>query len=348
MDTAKMNKFLVTVFCITLSCNAFCFEIKPICQPLAHGVLIHKNGAYCSEANAKTIHYKNPSKECLSPSNYAVKGHNQAIHEAITRIAYERAFKKPLLNYNYLQPLLSGVEWNDDPRQLIRKLGYDHGVSNIKKFSNLISKESPENDITIRSHYGDMQFLHAMRPKGMEGSSPEDVKAIVYEWIRNTYAVAKGDIAYDKKISETYFYKYFKEEDGYYQISDIFDPRKFFVVQKYDVAIQRLASGSILHIIQDSYSSSHAIRNPDNSWNLEGFFHYPNDNHCLSDTGSTGNKENIEQAIKTSTEYMLLKDQSVDWCSEMSPFIKKVFGMEAYEDASCSYVFEQKSVSLSS
>ncbi|MDT4332725.1 hypothetical protein ACQE3D_00150 [Methylomonas sp. MS20] len=77
-------------------------------------------------------------------------------------------------------------------------------------------------------------------------------------------------------------------------------------------AIALLSLGSALHVIQDSYSSSHVRRSAD--WKIEEFYNY-NDNkdnvseaypqHCEHDQASLNNKRQIEKAVAMT--YMFLR-----------------------------------------
>lgn len=327
-------KLLISLALIPVlySTSAASFEIKPICP--------NPRGAYCKKANTNVIHYTKTSNACESSRNYAIKGKNQPVHEAITRQAYEAVFTKPLNGYNFSNALISGVEWNDDPEQLIRKVFLGDGLKHVTYFAKVID-EQPLSRITTRSHYGDMQFLHSMRPSDRSEASPDEIKQIIYDWIKHTYEVATGKMPYNTPIDESYFNTYFKMHHEYKDISDIFDPRKMLVSNNYAKTVQMLASGSILHIIQDSYSESHTKRNSE-SGRLEDFLKYPNDHHCIKDAAHEENRASIERAISVSSEYMRLKDANASWCSEMGPFIKRIFSADFVKDSECDNLFAKQ------
>lgn len=316
-------------FLLLLSCSTNGFEIKTICPPL------NGNGAYCEDANTKHINLAPNTNSCLSETSYALQGKNKPIHEAITKSEYKKVFGKELLGYNYTQPLIAGVVWNDDPQQLIRKVWHNDGVSKIIKFTKLIKNGSNDVQFTMtqQSHFGDMQFLHSMKPKSENKLSDDDVKMLIYDWIKNSYRVVTGEVSPEDSVKGTYFGNYFSENLGYYKIRDVFDPTGMYAPEN----TKLIASGTIIHLIQDSYSKSHVIREKD-SWQLKEFYTYPNKthDHCLSDSATVRNKSEIEMASKKTNRYLELRKEDADWCSKMAPFIKETFNIEAVYDSSCS------------
>ncbi len=99
--------------------SVYAFEIKPICT-------IH-HGAMCSDASSNELKLKKNNNFCKHEKLYGGLGWNHPVHEVITRQAYKKVFGE-LIGENYKQPLIGGVEWNDDPEVLIRKVVYDGGL----------------------------------------------------------------------------------------------------------------------------------------------------------------------------------------------------------------------------
>lgn len=93
------------------------------------------------------------------------------------------------------------------------------------------------------------------------------------------------------------------------QFNELSNENKSFARSK---AIALLSLGSALHVIQDSYSSSHVRRSVD--WRIKEFYNY-NDNknnvseaypqHCEHDQASLNNKRQIEKAVEMT--YMFLR-----------------------------------------
>lgn len=74
-----------------------------------------------------------------------------------------------------------------------------------------------------------------------------------------------------------------------------------------EVALRTL--GSALHVIQDSYSNSHAIRDSTDN-RILSYYNYTRDKiksrHCLYDQLALPNKKGIDEAIKKSTDFLHL------------------------------------------
>lgn len=110
-------------------------------------------------------------------------------------------------------------------------------------------------NVLRRSHYGDMQFLHAM---ASPGEAPSRTRERMLLWAAFTYQVATGAIATDAPIAslpvpirsdilrgldDRTVHQFFETRAG---VSPAF--------------IRRVASGALLHMLQDSFSTSHAAR----------------------------------------------------------------------------------------
>lgn len=319
------SKLVIATLFAVFAPSLFAFEIKPVCPSL--------RGAYCSAANTEKIEFRAPNENCKDEREYALKGGNRPIHEAITRMAYFEATKSPLTYKNFLHPLLSGVEWNDDPDQDLRKVLLADGTAHILAFVNKLKSMQPSSSIAIRGHYGDMQFIHSMRSSGLEDAPPEEIKRLIYEWLRNVYMVANGELSHSAPLEGTYFAKYFRPELGYKEVSDIFDRRKLLVSDRYSSTVRGLAAGSMLHVIQDSYSASHTRR--DGSGALLDFYKYPNPDHCVADAGHTTNRAAIESALRSSTEFLKLWRKKSSWCQGVAPLVRLVFSIRASDVPGC-------------
>ena len=304
--------------------SARSFEIKPIC-PVTQKSL---QGAYCAKANTDEIEPRSGNSDCEDEKAYALLGRNQPIHEAITRRAHTALTGKHL-TYNYLTPLLSGVEWNDDPEQDLRKHHLANGITHILAFVEKIQTKLPPSSTAIRSHYGDLQFLHSMRPSGLEDAPPDQIRSLIYDWMQSVYGVAIGKIGYNTPIADTPFARYFRASGGYNVIADIFDKRRFLVSDRYASTMRGLAAGSMLHVIQDSYSRSHTHRDS-GTGELVDFFSYPNHSpkhHCHGDAGYEANMPAIDAAFQASRDFLALWRKKASWCGEVEPLVRKIFSI---------------------
>ncbi len=131
----------------------------------------------------------------------------EPVHETIT----ERALKNAGLiapNEKYSdQPawdFTRGVFWNDDPECLLFKSNADSlpltssvwgGISFLRAFKQTASLAKQPGTtlgsdarLLVRSHFGDLQFLHAMATR--DGEDPRQTLTWILEWAEFAYAVA--------------------------------------------------------------------------------------------------------------------------------------------------------------
>lgn len=184
-----------------------------------------------------------------------------------------------------IEELVLGVRWNDDPLHMFRK----HVMVGILSFSHSCKQKISKKidvrwDLFYRTHCGDMQFLHSM------ASSESEVAADTYykmlAWLEFTYKVATGAIPVNLYFRSI---QYRMSERGAEQfktfmISDnngrskwraagmfSFDCTRTAITRTLECeylkfsreTIQNIALGSLLHVLQDSYSNSHTKRNMD-------------------------------------------------------------------------------------
>jgi hypothetical protein len=163
-------------------------------------------------------------------------------------------------------PLIWGIRWNDDPNNQTageRTLDWLFWLTDAS-----LSKQIKITDPLVhRSHFGDLQFLHAM---AINGEDPKVTKKNILDWMHFTYDVAIGKINLDVNLeSLSNDYAFVKKFTGTSKI--YWTPRKLFLnffdykdkkppASWNSVNVPRLALGALLHTIQDSYSASHVQR----------------------------------------------------------------------------------------
>lgn len=114
---------------------------------------------------------------------------------------------------------------------------------------------SIEDDLLYRSHYGDLQFLHAMASKRDE--TAQETKRKMMLWAEFVYKVGVGVIDTTATLASL------RDLPG---INEIFVRPGFTVhyllARETDrkANIKKVAIGSLLHLIQDSYSDAHTER----------------------------------------------------------------------------------------
>lgn len=190
------------------------------------------------------------------------------VHEKMTEKAitlsniHSRAYA-----YIYDLPYIKGIFWNDDPELMlcpwcdyfhIKKWGPQWALKFLTAKSQATREKNPilfvnGDSLLSRSHFGDLQFLHAMAYKN--GVPTDETLKKILIWSEFTYKVGIGEISGRTKIRNV-------QVEGF---SNFFDKDKILYDQDvaslfHDRAVKRIAIGSFLHLIQDSYSLSHVER----------------------------------------------------------------------------------------
>lgn len=187
-----------------------------------------------------------------------------------------------------IKEIAIGARWNDDPLDLIRKKKKDALFSFLDSCQKEKSKIIDSTwDLMYRTHCGDMQFLHSMASNNDELASV--TKSKILAWAEFSYKVAVGTIplrwrfrSIEQKMTDERA-RLFKEimisRTGgrskwtpYVLFSQSCD-RDFSFFSKGRLTklscIQRnmpehqianIALGSLIHVVQDSFSKSHTER----------------------------------------------------------------------------------------
>lgn len=244
---------------------------------------------------------------------------------------------------NFYTPLIRGVWWNDDPNQLLNSVHYatflaymDDAESIAKTGKNIrgLKREiNPTYKMQYRSHFGDLQFLHAMANDSGDGNA--QVQRRMLDWAQFAYSVAIGDIATDKRLADVDLpatRKFFVSQPGW-TVSYLFAP-------KYKLAgdtIPDVALGSVLHMIQDSFAVGHTDRIDKPSiacpyGNVATFHDYASQDtadHAAGDTRSALRNRLDSSAmlnpVQTSARMVELARAKASWDSAVAPFLEKVF-----------------------
>ncbi|HUQ27647.1 MAG TPA: hypothetical protein VM051_03595 [Usitatibacter sp.] len=187
------------------------------------------------------------------------------VHERITRQAYEKA------GVNLPDDVLAGVRWNDNPPAI--RLGPLVGGCDSRCWASMLRVDRMALEILsrrdksvapLRSHFGDMQFLHAMASKA--GEPARDTREKSLRWSEFAYRIARGEIGPRANVFEL------KDSAGILEaatrdwISDLFrgPGKQLWTVQDIFLPksgdLRRVAFGTFLHLVEDSYSAAHVLR----------------------------------------------------------------------------------------
>lgn len=176
-----------------------------------------------------------------------------------------------------LEPLVSGVRWNDDtchmsqrPKTLIGWAAWMVDPA-FRRAANL----------NYSSHYHDKQFLHAMASSGFGNtdSYQEPASATAHKiitWGEFAFRVAEGSIPAETPLEKAgsflepnrhrTFHLMFGNQARSMTVGHLFSGTNDFEAHH----VRQLAMGALLHTVQDAFSASHVQRVNDQSTSLKG------------------------------------------------------------------------------
>lgn len=218
-----------------------------------------------------------------------------SFHENITELALKRAgLILPHDGFKSVSALsyIIGVRWNDDPEYI---LPFPNDDNCAMKGLSLHQRMSTSDTITFESHNGQWQFLHAMASSKSE--SQNTTKDRILLWIELMYKVSTRQIPATSRMDA---HGILKEMQKYLPpkatIGDLLRAQN----------TSEMASGVLLHTIQDSYSPSHTKRQIHNGRysKIQTFYSYQDQSsifHSLHEGPHICLRcTNYEQVIQTS------------------------------------------------
>jgi hypothetical protein len=174
--------------------------------------------------------------------------------------------------------VLAGVRWNDDPPfrfeknygnfsgceagATVRLVTFPQCWANVfkngeKRAGRGDSFNSENASLLVRSHFGDLQFLHAMASK--DGETTVEIRERILMWAEFTWRIALGEVklsTYVKDVPVAGINKLFLRNG--WSVQDLFalgNPH----VRKPEY-MSEVAFGSLLHMVQDSFADGHVQR----------------------------------------------------------------------------------------
>lgn len=207
------------------------------------------------------------------------------VHETLTRKALELA---GLRDESDFEPI-RGVFWNDDPlaqlfdRNRKRSDDFSTGIGWARDFKSAERRAAAGESFGVsatlleRSHFGDLQFLHAMAAK--DGVPAATTRAEALRWCEFTYRVAVGDVPVSTPLSAVPI-------EGFPALF----PRQaaetvagLFQCHARVADAKKRALGSLLHVLQDSLAAGHVEREPGAAAGRRGkivcFYSYAKQDH---------------------------------------------------------------------
>ncbi len=272
-----------------------------------------------------------------------------------------------------IDALLAGVQWNDNPPFMLDKSGFTYAdgtqasknclndtirvprlplcwkramddAKAIAQQLNERAKTAPDSIETIgakhpilyRSHYGDLQFLHAMSTDGLSNA---DTQRRMLVWAQFAYKVAIGQI-------KPYTPLHLVEVDGFAALMNIRDKPVdvLFALgepsfRKNPADIPNFALGTLLHMLQDSFSDAHAERGEEaGACAFSTDFRQPGlingfRSYALQDDAKHGQADQLEpylahvnkveiNAVSVSKTVIAFKNTKADWDAVVKPYIE--------------------------
>jgi hypothetical protein len=236
-------------------------------------------------------------EKMAKPEGFQIEGPfniHGPIHESITLAALMRSTVSVPAGVQVgsdqaTNEFLRGVIWNDDPAVLM----FDEDLKDNWNFSSGISwyfafklagwaTVNNVTNLTGRSHYFDLQFLHAMAEK--RGELPEDTLAKIMLWAEVMYRLSIGEgvsgadklgsIPVASNVTATTGATYSHSLSQCFDASSV--PKGTDTLNNLltlDTAcvslnLRRRAIGSLLHVVQDSYARGHVKRTLTNPGDL--------------------------------------------------------------------------------
>jgi hypothetical protein len=206
--------------------------------------------------------------------DYPGPGEKHPIHENIaiaallnSSLVFPKATTYNNLNHKQWE-YFRGIIWNDDPECLLFKESADDnrlfgvGADWWKKF-----QFGDEKCMTQRSHFGDLQFLHAMGAADHE--MPHTTRERMLHWMGVMYKLACGNqgVSENQSLREHFDDSMFSgTPSGGSSLRDlILADRPEYRASN----IPLRALGICMHMIQDSYAMGHVQRRLLNRWDFE-------------------------------------------------------------------------------
>ncbi len=242
---------------------------------------------------------------------------------------------------NKWNAVIRGVWWNDDPNQHLFGVHYAtwavwmRDAKGIAKTGrNWLGREAVLDNgyrMQYRSHYGDMQFLHAMA--NADGEDASAIRDRTIGWLRFAYGVATGRIDPDATMADVddpVARTVFTAQPGW-TVNHLFAPKYTLGL----ATIPDVALGSMLHVVQDSFSDAHAQRAYDASaacplGRIVEFHSYTKQDpgrHGAADTRSAWRTNAAFTAssnpVEVSAKMIAFVNARADWKREVEPYLRQ-------------------------
>jgi hypothetical protein len=236
--------------------------------------------------------------------------------------------------------LIRGVWWNDDPEQLLNSVNYPRFAINMARAERDAREPGgidSSSRMQYRSHYGDLQFLHAMATA--DGERPGETRRKLLDWMEFAYAVASGRLDTSLTLGEIDMAtpREFFAGRSEWTVAELFNPRESLG----EDMLPEHALGSMLHVIEDSFAAGHTARGaaaaPFCPYGTVLQFHAyqseDSDRHAKADAQDALLAAD-PRLVPVVARMIELQRVGADWSAEVRPYLEQVFCLdEASEPA---------------
>lgn len=253
--------------------------------------------------------------------------------------------------------VLAGVQWNDNPYFQLLKTNltkcqdkyvwlpaesvcwafiFKKGEKDARSGKQFNLKS--EDVLLLRSHFGDLQFLHSMRSEKKE--TPTQTQAKILMWAEFMWNSALGKYSRGTTIANVDvagLTSYFYPSDTMQRIFFRGNPTH---VNEFPL----FALGSLLHMIEDSFSASHVIREKEGSngakcknsehyrpARIVAFQNYAEQDsheHAKSDAYVAMSSNAVHESTNVIAVVQVLRqmfEKKSEWTTEVKPYLQCVF-----------------------
>jgi hypothetical protein len=291
----------------------------------------------------------------------------EAVHEEITQRIYgcegDTAFCQDA-DLGMASPyVIAGVRWNDDPPfrllpdqaknlpcktdETVRFITQPKCWAGLfwdaekRAKSGVAMDASNGYSLLHRSHFGDLQFLHAMASK--DGEPPEVTRQKILMWAEFSWRIALREYGLDTRLRDVKidgFTEHFGKTE--WNVQDLFTLGNVALRRNID----EVAFGSLLHVVEDSFAAGHVERaepiygkqcngsaamfKPGSIAQFHAYGNQDTDLHAQADSSSALNYARAASqggVIEVGRNLVAMLDKNLPWDS-VKPYLECVFELK--------------------
>jgi hypothetical protein len=330
--TLSKARSLLAVILILTSAPTSAYKINPLADRNVRGERPHKARL------SYTVH-----EDITHAAISCADGHGLAVPIGLVPLCPQgsnQVSRRPTSGPgNVGNAIIVGIWWNDDPygylyrkdvwNGLLAWLAAKRTAGRVRRLG-LAQRGEGMSRMLYRSHFDDFQFLHGMAAR--DADSPRRTQQQIIDWIAFTYRVSTGEIdegAPLHKISSP-LRELVPPADPRWTVSYLFKRSRMN-----GLATQGLALGSLLHVVQDSFSASHTDRAFDASercpnGRVTQFYAYQGQQaraHGAEDSRKSFNASaesrfsDLQNPVEASARMILFARRKADWAGEVLPYV---------------------------